>query len=77
VATCSEDIQHSRIFWGSFTSAERSYNEDRPDARPSCPDVDLLWKELNYSGKAIAKDRSDEAKFCSDANLPEYEIELK
>jgi hypothetical protein len=77
VATCSEDIQHSRIFWGSFTSAERSYSEDRPDARPSCSDVDLLWKELNYSGKAIAEDRPNEAEFRSDTNLPEYEIELK
>jgi hypothetical protein len=32
-----------------LSNAEMSYSEDRLDARPSCPDVYLLWKDLHYS----------------------------
>jgi hypothetical protein len=44
-------VQHFRIFRTSFSSAERSYNEDHPDTRSSRPDVDLFWKELLCSGR--------------------------
>jgi hypothetical protein len=49
--------------------------DDRPDARPTRLDVVLLWKESRYSGKAVAKDRPDEANFHLDANSPESDFE--
>jgi len=54
VATCPDAIQRSRIFWVSFTNAERSDSKDRSDARPSRSDVVQLWEESCYSKKAVA-----------------------
>jgi hypothetical protein len=51
--------QHSRIFRVSFTNADKSDNENRPDARPSRLEVVILWEESRYSGKAVAEDRPD------------------
>jgi len=36
-------------------NTEMSYSEDRPDARPSRPDVYMLWKDLRYSGRQSQK----------------------
>jgi hypothetical protein len=59
VTTRPDDVQHSRIFRVSFTSAQWRYSEDCPDARPSRLNVDLLWEELRYFGKPVAVDRPD------------------
>jgi hypothetical protein len=47
VVTRPDIVQHFRIFRVSFLNAERSYGEDRPDARPSRPDVDLVMEAFN------------------------------
>jgi hypothetical protein len=62
MATRPEATQCSRIFGVSFRDAKRSDNVVLPDARSSRSDAFLFWKELRYSGKAIAEDRSDAAK---------------
>jgi hypothetical protein len=74
MATRPDATQRYRIFRVSFTDTEKSDNEDRPNTRPSRPDVVLLWEKLRYSGKAVAKDRPDEANFRP--NAPQLESEF-
>jgi hypothetical protein len=67
VVTSPDATQRSRIFRVSFTNAETSDSEDRPDALPSRPDVVLLWEKSRSSRKAVVEDRPDEANFCPNA----------
>jgi hypothetical protein len=68
VATRPDATQRSRIFWVSFTDAERSDNED-------CPDIVLFWEELCNSGKVIVEDYPDEGKLPSGCYSPESNFE--
>jgi hypothetical protein len=43
MATRPDATQRSRIFQVSFTNVEMSDNENHSDARPSRPDMVLLW----------------------------------
>jgi hypothetical protein len=76
-ARCPDATQRPRIFWDSFIEAKMSDSEDRPDARPSRPDVILLWKESRYSGKVIVEDRSDEGKLKSSRSTARVRICLE
>jgi hypothetical protein len=49
------------------TDAERSDSEDQPN-------MVLLWEESRYSGKAVTKDRPDEANFHQVAPQSESEF---
>jgi hypothetical protein len=40
-------VQHFRIFRASFSNGVKSYGEDRPDTRPSRPDVDLVMEAFS------------------------------
>jgi hypothetical protein len=51
----------------------KDFNEDRPDARSSRPDANLIKIELCCFWKDIAGNRPDEANFRSDARQPEPE----
>jgi hypothetical protein len=77
MATRPDEVQHSRIFWVSFMSTKRRYNEDRPDARPRRPNVDLLWEELHYFGKVVAVNRPDALQYFDHNFLLKYRIEMK
>jgi hypothetical protein len=49
------------------SNAEMSYSEDRPDARSSPPDADLIKIELRCFRMDIPENRPDEANFRPDA----------
>jgi len=47
VATRPDSVQHFRIFRASFSNVERSYGEDRLDARPSRPDMNHVMEAFS------------------------------
>jgi len=66
-------IQNILVF---RSNVERSYSKDRPEARPSSPDMDLIKIELRYFWKDIAEDYPDVANFRPDARQSETESQL-
>jgi hypothetical protein len=52
---------------------EKDFSEDCPDARSSCPNVNLIKIELRCFRKDIAKNGPDKANFRPDARQPEPE----
>jgi hypothetical protein len=53
------------------------YSEHCPDAWLSRPDVDLLWEELCYFGKAVVVDRPDALQYFDYNFLLQYRIGMK
>jgi hypothetical protein len=58
-----------RIFWVSFSNAERSDNVD-------CPDAVLFWEECHYSGKAVTEDRPDATRQSLNLNRIRFSVSL-
>jgi hypothetical protein len=69
IRTMSSILEYSRV---SFERG-KNFSEDRPDARSSHPEVNLIKIELRYFWKDIAENRPDEANFRLDARQPEPE----
>jgi hypothetical protein len=69
VRMMSSSSEYSRVPF----EREKDFSEDRPDARSSCPDVNLIKIELRCFWKDIAENRPDEVNFRPDARQPEPE----
>jgi hypothetical protein len=69
VRTMSSISEYSRV---SFERG-KDFSEDRPDARSSRPDVNLIKIGLRCFWKDIAENHPDVANFCPDARQPEPE----
>jgi len=71
--------QHIRTMSGSSEYSKvpfergRDFSGDRPDARSSRPDVNLIKIELHYFWKDIAENHPDVANFRPDARQPDSE----
>jgi hypothetical protein len=65
----SSSSEYSRVLF----EREKDFSEDRPDARSSCPNVNLIKIELNCFLKDITENRLDVANFRPDARQPESE----
>jgi len=48
----------------------KEFSEDRPDARSSCPDMNLIKIELRYFWKDIVENCPDVANFRPDTREP-------
>jgi hypothetical protein len=69
VRTMSNSSEYSRVLF----ECGRDFSEDRPDARSSRPDVNLIKIELRCFWKDIAENLPDVANFRPDARQPESE----
>jgi hypothetical protein len=67
VRTMSSISEYSRV----PLERGKDFSEDRPDARSSRPDLNLIKIELRCFWKDIAKNRPDVANFRPDARQPE------